>query len=358
MKKIGILTFHNVLNYGAILQTYALQKSISKNNAAEVNIVDYRSLILTYNYSYKKLLNRPLTLIPKALILHRKKKVFSNFMRTYLNLSEVKYNKFNIKDANKNYDVFIVGSDQVWNYNITYNDTTYLLDFSDEGKKYSYAASIGLSKIETEYEQTYFDHLSKFNNISVRELEGQKIIENQLKLSKSRVNVDPTLLLGNKEWDELTSQRKIKERYILVYTIKYSKELISIANRIAKENGCKVVFISSRILKDVKSVSNPSVNEFLSLFKYAEFTIVNSFHGTIFSIIFQKKFIVELAYKDGRNSRIVNLLSKCDISDRILTEKPSLNINDEIDWVKVEKVISIERALALQYLNGICEGSL
>lgn len=353
MIKIGILTFHNVLNYGAVLQTYALQQNILKNDNVEVNVLDYNSPEVTYGYSYHNLLKNPLMAIPKAYILRRKKVVFNDFAKNYLKLSDVRYDSNNIKQANDYYDAFIVGSDQVWNYNITKCDTTYLLDFADEGKRFSYAASLGLNKIEGKYVPIYRECLKKFSGISVREVEGQNVILNQLKLENCYVNVDPTLLLSKKEWDELAAPRIIKGKYILVYSIKYSEDLIQTAKKIAKEKGCKVAFISSKIIKGVESISNPTVSEFLSLFKYADFTAVNSFHGTVFSIIFNKKMLVELVYKDGRNARIENLLEKCVLTNQIYKENNYSCIYNDINWGVVDLAVSQEQVLARNYLRKI-----
>jgi len=351
---IGILTFHRSLNYGAVLQTYGLQKFLSQNFCDETyEIVDYRCPRFTDLYeSFSFFKRKSIKNLLKDIHFLVKRKVFNDFISKHLNVSAISYSTDSIIDANKRYDKFIVGSDQVWNAEITNGDLNYLLKFATPDKRNSYAASIGKNIILKKYEEEYRNEINFFGNLSVREQECRLVLQEIGITSKIQVNVDPTLLLKTHEWLELISDKRICNRYVLVYAIKYSNELLETAIGFAEKRGYKVIYIGPRTkCKGIKRIRYAKVTDFVRYFRDAEYTFINSFHGTVFSVIFHKQFWVCNEENDWRNVRIENLLQLCELKDRFEFS----NIHNDIDWNKVEEKINSERDKAFNYLKEIIE---
>ncbi|MEG1442385.1 MAG: polysaccharide pyruvyl transferase family protein, partial [Oscillospiraceae bacterium] len=176
-------------------------------------------------------------------IKHRK---FVRFSKKNISLTQA----INTPDKiEKFYDLFVCGSDQVWNYKITNFDKTYFLDFvKDNKKKASYAASFGLSEIPNEYILEYSHLLKSFSHLSVRENEGAKIISD-LTGTNCETVLDPTLLLSADKWLTLTKEKTEKKPYILIYLMSKSEKLIDFAYKLSIKTGMKVIYISNSLLK-------------------------------------------------------------------------------------------------------------
>lgn len=365
--KVGILTYHRADNYGAVFQVFALQKTILKLGH-ECEIVDYRSEGIENQYRYKKFRIGKGTLgIIKYNInqyLHREKHRNFELFRDQLVISPT-YTGKNIVDANDKYDCFITGSDQVWNYSVNKMDYTYLLDFvKDQRKKNSYAASFGMSSIPNELTDTYENLLSTFNNISVREQQGHQIITNLLGRD-CEVVLDPVLLLKKEDWIKLFVTMERSEilqdgEYVLIYQLYKSKSLIDFARDLANRSKCKIVIISQSLygayygVPNVINKSNVGPTEFLSLFLGARYIVTNSFHGTAFAINFHKEFFIE--YISGGhdvNSRFVSLLNMLNLEERKIEKGIIADINKNIDYVKVDKLLDKKRAKSLEFLKNI-----
>lgn len=358
MIKIGILTFHNVHNYGGVLQAYALQSFIKKNfNDIEVEVIDYRSKFIEDIYSFKKLLSKPHLIPIKAPILLKRGYYFKRFLNN-IPLSQGCFYKKDIGKVNDIYHAFIVGSDQVWNHDLSEGDLTYLLDFAKDDLKFSYAASFGLGKISPKYMHDYKRLLSQFSMISVRENTGKELLENEFDIKNSSVNVDPTLLLTKEEWTSILSKksRNKEKKYVLIYTIHYSDFLVNQAKAYAKNNGFEIVYVGTlKPIKDIRFIPATKIENFLDLFLNAQAIFTNSFHGVVFSTIFHKKMQIELPYKDGRNSRIENLATLCNIKSQITSDQELDTIDNHIDWEFVDSQIKNERKKSLEYLNEIID---
>lgn len=316
---IGTMTFHQSDNYGAVLQAYALQKCIDElgfntkviNYYSEgiahwnrqISIKDGLSLYNIKNYIWQRL-NR------------NKRKNFELF-RSKLRLTSP-YTKENIKNVLEETDRIIVGSDQVWNCDCTHEDYTYMLDFlPDDFPFYSYAASFGYSDIPEKYKEKTISLLKRFNGITVREQKAVAIIEKYLGISVPVV-ADPVLLLDKEKWDQLI--RPIEKRYIFVYQAEKQPELIELAKNIAKKRKCPIYIVSTvwrgTAGRNVKNVSDCSPEMFLSYLKNAEVVITNSFHGTAFSILFNKDFWVQPLSRNNTNSRIDSILALMGLEQR------------------------------------------
>ncbi|MFT8340693.1 polysaccharide pyruvyl transferase family protein [Clostridium beijerinckii] len=357
--KVGVITFQQSNNYGAILQSYALQTVINKLGH-EGELIDYKCDYIGKPYKLINLRKKGFFsyifgVIGFICYLPRKKNC--NLFRKNMVISRT-VNKVNVKELNDVYDIFIAGSDQVWNYKLTNSDSTYLLDFvKDNNKKFSYAASFGISSIENEQKKNYGKLLKTFNNIYLREEKGIDIVKD-LCGREATVVLDPTLLLKKEEWMNVTKECEISVDYILVYQLGISAKLIDFINNLAKMKKCKVVYIPFPIGKYIKCkwslFAGPS--EWLGLFKNAKYVVTDSFHGTVFSILFNKSFFTEICGQNkGVGSRIENFIEKFGLKDRLVIDGINNNIDDEIDYIRVNKVLEEEREKSLACLRNILQ---
>ena len=360
--KIGIITFQNAVNYGAVLQTYALQHTIEKSGGNS-EIINYQCKKINYMYdpfpqttNIRKVLSNIIWYKKKK----KKKLAFENFEKKYLKVTDKKYyNKENLEETNAMFDIFISGSDQVWRAESTDFDTTYFLDFvKDNNKKYSYAASFGSDKIEDKYIEKYRHLLKGYKELSVREEQGQVIIENLLH-RESRVDLDPTFLVDKDEWKKIEKKPEEKEKYIILFIIRKSEKIFRFAENLAKEKGYKLIYISNDRKKDVDAtyIGGISPEEWLGYIDNAEYIVTNSFHGVAFSIIFNKKFFLELQpYPAKANSRLENIMDMFSLRNREILNGKNDYINEEIDYKSVEKLIQDRRSLSIEYLEKIIQG--
>lgn len=362
-KRIGIVTYHRAINYGAILQVYALQKKI-KELGAKCVILDYRNKRLENKHKRRRISDcNNVKDVIKFLLLSKNQNIkyekFRGFSDKYFDLSNPLYSKDDLIKIQDEYDKFIVGSDQVWNYKINDMDTTYLLDFvKDRSKKTSYAASFGVSSIPSEYKQKYFDLLDEFDILSIREKQGAGMIK-ELLSKEVQVVLDPTLLIPKEEWCNLAEETNLNRgKYILIYAFGGSKYIKDFAENVSKKTGYKIVCISNTYKMNIgiKYIKSAGPEEFLELFKNAEYIITNSFHGTAFSINFSKQFFTEmLPETKGVNSRLENLLELFGLEDRKLNGCDANVIHKRIDYHKVNRKLEAERKKSMALLKSIVQ---
>lgn len=361
MKKIGIITFHNAHNHGAMLQAYALQKTLSaEHNVEIINFLNplieksYKTIQISHNsiLSCIKSLTSSIVYLPETL---KRRRNFIKFSKKYLKLGQEYNSESELKNNPPKKDIYITGSDQVWNYTLTNGlSDIYTLNFGDKKiTRISYAASIGVSKLSEELKETYKKKLSILDHISVRELQARKVLSEFIEKDLSVV-LDPTLLLTKNEWDQLIIDiPPKKEKYIFVYGIGKQKKLYNLVNYLSTTTGIKIVPFNKtngKYKNIYKKAYSYGPIEFLSMIKNAEYTVVRSFHGMIFSIIFHKKFFV--VPDENTNSRMYDLLKKLDLSDRIVNDITELkDINREIDYDLVDKIIEKERKKSINYLK-------
>jgi len=322
--KVGVITFHSANNYGATLQTWALQK-VLKELGADAGVINYHPDIIDALYDPMQLskgLKRFAKMLKLALrnrdSLARYNK-FQKFLRNNFNLIGDFKNYEELEKAGLNLDAYIVGSDQVWNpTHIGGYDPAYYLEFARAGsKKISYAASVGTDYINPKYQDKMKKALHSFTAISVRE---RSIQEQVSALSGKPVELvlDPTLLLSREDYDEIKVKSRIKEPYILLYMIEKNPQVISLANKLSVSLGMPV--IQRRPIKGLVNELPPfytaDAGEFLGLIEGASYVISNSFHGTVFSIIYGKPFVSMLHSDTG--SRVVDLLTELGLESHIL----------------------------------------
>jgi hypothetical protein len=363
--KIGILSFHDSRNYGAILQIYALKRTLEKLQV-DVSVVDYSAIESEYGFSFKaeiKAKGVPLALIKYLYYcifvrktMNFKKDKFKKFINKNFNLSK-RYNSIDEFVCDNSYDVLICGSDQIWNPEITKGfDRMMFCDFpSNTIKRYSYAASVGDVKIiDTEENKAEFFRLLKnFDGIAVRENELADFISLNSD-RKPEITLDPTLLLDETEYIAITDTEVPKDKYVLLYQLARYSRATEVAALLAKEKNLKIIEIINNpyIYNRKKSMLfSASPSQFLHLIKNAEYVITNSFHGTIFSIIFKKNFYT-IASRT-RNSRIANLMNTLELQDRLLKENDDDFTRDAIDYDKVDIILAEEREKSINYLRDI-----
>lgn len=362
MKKCAIITFSQAINFGAVLQMYALQKFIS-DMGCKCEVLDYRSAELEKLYKSRTLMdwfNIKMvyhTFLDNSYIKYNQEG-FKRFIHNNVTLSKTAFfSSEDLKRVNNSYDFFITGSDQVFNMYCNFFDDAYFLSFvNDSLKKNSYAASIGLEEIPQELKKKYFMLLNNFNNISIREKTGKMIVESLLN-RKCYTHIDPTLLLSKEKWEAVSQKPHTNKRYVLVYVLSEDKELFQYAQQIAEEKDAEVLYINDRLFPKckMKNLRAVSPEEWIGLFLNAEAIVTNSFHGVVFSINFEKEFYPFLLKVNQRvNSRIVDFLSLMELDDRIV-HSPNLkrNRNLDIDYKKVKEKLTIERKLAYEYLDKI-----
>ena len=359
-KKLGILTFHSVSNYGAVLQAYALSKTIL-DKGYNCEIIDYQNNEIKKEYkifSKNKInLKHPKLMINNILMIphiKQRNKIFSQFRKNYLHISEKQYNELTFPDKDE-YEAIIAGSDQIWNFRCNGNDTHYLLDFVDkkECKCYSYAASLGAKTLSEEEKKVYKNLLEDFEEISVREHSSALMLEEILH-KKIRTSVDPTLLLTKNDWAKLKTDT-LEKNYVLVFLMSHSDKILSDAYRFAQKRKKKLIYINmykAHQPKEYNSVYSATPKEWLGLIANADYIITNSFHGTVFSIIFERQFTVLPINDKGKNERLIQLLEITGLQQKL--QNYSIDFKEEdINYIEVNEKIKEERKKDLLYLDSI-----
>ncbi len=357
--RIAIITFHRAINYGAVLQAYALGKYI-EGRGGNVKIVDYNAeFYKKYNLFYNtKNIRAILSECLRAPIISIKKRKFIRFSRKHLQFTmEIDSQSDYWNEIEKDFDIFISGSDQVWNYEYIGLDGKYFLDFiKDKQKKNSYAASFGFDSLP-KYKEWYKNKLADFNNISVREKSGSDMIKKLLPQKDiAEVVVDPTMLVPRAEWQKLEKKPRVAAgKYVLLYLFGEQEELIESAISIAKSEKTNTIYICDGISKNVDATYARGIGpeEWLYLVDHAETVVTNSYHGLMFSLLFNKSFFIGLnPPPDNTNSRMLEVMKNYGLEDRII-EKKGLRISKEIDYLSINKKICEDVLRSKMYLDEI-----
>lgn len=363
--KIGITTFFKAHNYGAVLQCYALQKVLETTNS-NVEIINYydSNVYDGYKLIRKISFKNPKSilgfckdlLLPNKIKKERYKK-FNSFINNNFKLSNVIYDKNELEDCD--YNILITGSDQVWNESITKGlSDIYTLNFGkNEIKRISYAASVGNNQLMIENKDEYRNKLKKIDYISVREddtrIELEKILNRKIE-----VVLDPTLLITKNDWENVIKSHNIEnvitKKYILAYHVDNDSEYMKIVNYLSKETGLPVIHFNIRnpgYYNVLKTAFSDGPIEFINYIKNAEYVVATSFHATVFSIIFNKKFFIIPHKKTG--IRVMNLLNLFQIKGRSFSKYEDfikIDYNFNTDWNAVNEKIWKERELSIQWL--------
>lgn len=362
--KVGITTYHRALNYGAVLQAYALQKVVSDMmpEHSDCCLLDYhcekiedmRCLIHHDKRAFKDLAKAPF----RAMGLKKKIRAYDDFTKKYLHVYPAE--KKNLDTLENLFDVFITGSDQLWNYAICGDDDTYFLDFVHmPGKKYSYAVSLGMQKQFLSNRERIINNIKDFTCISLREPICIDYMGEQRE--KIRVDVDPTLLLDGQAWENSFELSNKYGDYILVYCVAPQKEIYALAKTLSRRENLPVIVLTEKITDRVRHPefrflfgSDPC--EFLSLIKNAKYVLTTSFHATVFGLKFHKRIYAEVNNLSGHNDRIHSLVhmlkaEKC-IDKAILDEGQELT---RAQWAAVDEATVLLREKSLSYLKSIVQ---
>lgn len=366
--RIGILTYHNAVNYGAVLQAYALQESLGRMNNVDVVVIDYRSPAVDSQYQFigyeesgslKKFVFSNVTVFLRM----KKKKIFDKFVSSKLKCTE---RMCCVSDsALENIDAIIVGSDQVWNPSCSKGDSTYLLSEVASNKlKISYAASMGtgdkIDEFYSIYGVDYRSFIKNFNSISCREKDAADFLSKELSVECETV-IDPVLLYDKCDWIDFMSDydaKKMPDRYIFVYNLGNYSTLHSLVNKIHNQTRYEVVVVN----KDAKGdfmygkyikKSNIGPQGFLWLLSNADYVVSDSFHATAFSILFEKKFYtVGSDHLNNTNTRMKNILSHYGLEKRyVVCDIDGINLNEELNFSIANKTLQEDRIFAKKWLH-------
>ncbi|MFU2375350.1 polysaccharide pyruvyl transferase family protein [Phocaeicola plebeius] len=353
MKKIGIITIHSDLNYGAFLQAFALTSFLRKNGY-DASIIDYRKIP-----NHPRLYKFPLNIIYKLYNLPRLYR-YRSFISPML--SKYRYNSLKeLSSFNEEYDLLITGSDQIWNPlcgGLGKLNPAYFLAFAPNNryKKIAYGSSVGSYIFNKEEQIQVKQWLNDFTHLSTRELAGSQQLESFLH-RKVKVVLDPTLLIDKEEWLKYSKKCTITEKYVLVYYIDELDEVVSYARKIADYYGWKVALITNMAKKhpnvDIK-IPHCGPAQFLWLFDKAEYIVTNSFHGTAFAINFNKDFISVI--KRNSPQRAQTLLNNVGLPERLLTNIEDVDkLPSHINYDEPNKKLNELRQDSISYLLNAIE---
>ena len=361
--KVGIITIHYGVNYGSALQAYALTKFLNdKGYEAEIiNYIPERYRVLPYFATTKNsLIINTLYIIIRFPFLFLQRKVFSDFIKENIPISKLYKTKDELYNTSNKYDVYITGSDQVWN--IDYNGDTqelYYLSFAPKNSiKIACSASFGKASITDKKDiEIIGKTLKDFKAISVREDTGLKILC-EAGISNALHTVDPIFLYNKDMWmEQFGFQNLILQPYILIYALDNEEDrLIKYAHRIATTKGYKVALISfDNRRRNKKNVDycfyNKSPEYFINLFSNAEYIVTNSFHGVAFSINFEKQFIA--VSRKAYNTRIESILKMFNLKSRLIERNKDLELDialREINYSNIHFKIEEQREKLKKFL--------
>lgn len=357
--QVGIITFHRAINYGAVLQAYALTKVIN-SLGDKSRIIDYIAPCVSNRHKPLRLSLRPSEIyryLRYGKSVNERFNNFQNFLNTIPITVEVSKSG-ELSELAQHLNAVICGSDQVWNTEITSNDFHYFLDFvSGKVKKIAYAASFGITHIPENVQEEIKLNLNKFDSISVREEEGADLVE-RLIGKRPQVTLDPTILISADEWREISTSEKLPPHYVLIYSVGEVEKLFPLALEISHSENIPIVIFSHRNYKELDNVfyiRTFGPTGFINAFDKADYVVTNSFHGTAFSVIFHKKFIVlsrtvNPLRGSGINSRINTLLKKSGLDNQIYHGGSLLSKLNNINYSEVEERLNPLREKSIGFL--------
>lgn len=361
MKRIGTISYNiycNFTNYGSALQTWALHQAVKKLGYTPV-LVDYCPDILADKDPLNPFGNmwdkdeeskRMVKLTMPAIRENYKK--FDQFYHERFTRTKQKYTSENFNNvvAEEKLDGFICGSDTIFCPDEFGFDDGYYANYSVmKGNSVSYAASFGDPHFTVETYRILDERIKNFKALGIREYQMVPYLKANTSVPVQRV-IDPTLLLDVSEYETITEEPTIQEKYLLLYARRYSPTMEAYAERLANQNGWKIVEISLRATNEEKGhkmAYSAGVEEFLGLVKNAEFIVTNSFHGMIFSVQFSRPFVI--FSREQCDNKIEELLQLFGLNDHMLFAGDE-KFND-INFMEVHERIAIKRRQSLEFLK-------
>ncbi len=367
-KKIGILTFAYSSNPGSVLQAYALQKTITEIEGYTAFIVNYQKTAADRPIFGKNVFFGPVRSwtakkvigwTARCLAYPVRMRKYNKFFGRYYNGDPKKRPcpKEELSKLGESYDAFVVGSDQIWNFDSINVDTTYFLDFVQNGaKKISYAASLGGNGIPQNKIETVAALLKDFSAVSVREKSSIEVVEPFTKVPVKWV-LDPSLLL-DKEWNEMAVTPREK-KYVFLYLREDSAYLEDFAKKLAEKYGLQVIKVVLHWKCDGRGRRQKAMGplQWLGYMKNADYVVTNSFHGICFSIAHRKEFFVGLlkGNRDFTNPRISDVLAQFGLSDRCIDNVDIENLSP-INYEAVDAFLEERKQFSLAYLKNALKG--
>ena len=373
--KTGLVTFYHIHHYGALLQAAATERAVEQLGGA-CEIVDY------FVNQNNALFRRPTGLGSAAADAHTalhyqalrtRYQRFEDFARRNLRISGHRFESLEeLRSAELPYDVILAGSDQIWNPKIFPDgrfDPVFFGAFSQR-RKIAYAPSFGVPRIPEGMEDELRGYLAAFSHLSVRERQGQRIVE-EISGRHVPVVLDPTLLLTREQWSAMADTpreypgkigKNTPGGYILCYCISRPGTLAPYIQSLAERTGLPVVQlcgVRQKVHPKARCVLDAGPAEFLGLFQNASYVCTNSFHGTVFSVQFQKPFFTAVApseLAEPESSRTFSLLSTLGLTERIIGKGDTAGLEDPIDWEAVGTRLETARQSSLDYLRAALAG--
>ncbi len=349
--RVNIITKHSAYNFGAMLQAYALSEKVSELGA-DCSIIDLRqkkpapvSSWLSPSGAIKNL----------AFYLHKKEildgyQKFETFIKNYTK-TEKYDSSWDLRKEIPDADVYISGSDQVWNP-LDINDAFYLRFVPKDKIRASYAASMGISYIPEGAKNIIKEYINDFDYISVRENTGKEMLS-EITDKDINVNVDPVFLLDEDRWKSVGKKPDLNKPYILCYVLYRPVWLNGWLKKLHKKTGKQIVVVTTDAYRNIyhnKIIRNAGPFEFLGLLQNADFVVSTSFHGVALSIANKRPFYA--AINENAPSRISDLLSLMKLEDRIISEKTDTVLCD-LDYEEANKIIEAEREKSVNYLKQL-----
>ena len=373
-KKVGIITFHASHNCGSMLQAYALQCFLQKNgyNPEMVNFSSegQKNLYSLYNK------NKSLKFMVRNFVFHLHSKRLKNTRERYEAFKKqyFKFSDFSTSDMdeicadNLDYYAVIAGADQVWNTTISDYDDAYFLYWVKNAKRIAYAPSFG-AKNPLNYAKDINkikQYLNDFNSLSIRENNGQRWI-NELIGEKVPVVLDPTLIIDKEDYEKITAKElNLPEKYIFYYSPSYSLNINKLVKKISKKyklpviafNG-KAYYLRGMELSGFKLPDFEDPTSYLQLMKNAAMIITTSFHGSIFSTLYHKKFwVIKNGGMFGDDDRVRTLLSQLNINERLISSEfdDKFDYMQDLDYEAFDSLLKEKRAFSENYLLNALKG--
>lgn len=365
--KIGIVTITEGNNYGNRLQNWALQSVIESYGYTAETLFHYTYNPRWYLAQIKDIIKQLFHFFrrePHNLFYYKRAYKFRLFNKKNIRKSKLKIidGKIGIGDLGK-YNYFITGSDQVWNTEleiIPNNLEVYCLQFINCDKRISYAASFGTAQINHDYEDKFKRYLGSFKALSVRETTGAAIINNLISKNVPVV-LDPTLLIKKKEWEIFAKKPKfnLNKEFIVTYFLEKGNNVINLHKKLeSKTPQYKIINIQGEFItsKDIKfsNIYCIDPSEFVWLVAHAKYVFTDSFHATVFSIIFNRPFMVYDRLYSGKNnmeSRIDTLLNKFSLSNHKAEWKNDIIYPCEFDELNIQRILNHEQKESKRFLE-------
>ena len=360
--KAGLVTFYHIHHYGALLQAAATERAVESLGGA-CEIIDY------YVNQNNDLFRKPTGVGSAAADVHTalhykalrdRYQRFERFSKDHLRISGHRFESLEeLRSAELPYDLILSGSDQIWNPKIFPDgrfDPVFFGAFSTR-RKIAYAPSFGVPHIPEGMEEELRSYLESFSHISVRERQGREIVK-EITGKDVPVVLDPTLLLTAEQWSAMAAPLDRSGGYILCYCISKPGALAPYIQRLAEETGLPVVQlcgIRQKVHPKAACVLDAGPSEFLGLFQNASYVCTNSFHGTVFSVQFQKPFFTAVAPSElaaPESSRTFSILSRLGLTERIIGTGATAGLDDTIDWADVDRRLRAARQSSLDYLRA------